>query len=236
MTEVAIIGSGPGTRMLQPAALSLGITLTVAEQLPDDAATVIYEQPWNPTVDGLVVIAARSPQGQAVVYPVTRASGQTFVAPADISHALAEKLQLQALEIIKERNLIGVVAVTFDDTAKVLDVFNGPHRAALWTIDGARTSQFDQHLRAVLNLPFGTPEMTAPLAMTHMVLGGDKPDLLRPFLHLFARDPGLRVHLYGVAVEPGIEIGHVTVLGNDVNELAERAEHAAGYLNGRIEE
>ena len=219
---------------MQPAALSLGIELV--NYTGGDAVTYC-ETPWSPLVDGLVVLVARSPQGQAVVYPVTEAIGERFVAPAPISDALAHELIVKALHLVKERNLFGVVAITFaHESLEVCEIFSGPHRAGLWTIDGARTNQFDQHLRALLDLPFGSPEMTAPRVLTQMVIGGDKPDLLRPFLHLYARDPGLKVHLYGIAVAPDVEIGHVTVLGSDLSELQERAEHAAGYLNGRIEE
>lgn len=237
MITVGVRGAGISTRLMQPAALSLGVTLTATESSLDQAVAHFDESAWGPLVDGLVVIAARSPQGQVVLYPVTRARGERFIAPADISDGIAHQVQIKALEIIKERALIGVVAITFSESElKVIDLFEGPHRAGLWTIDGARTDQFDQHLRALLNLPFGSPEMSAPLALSQMVIGGEKPDLFRPFLHLYARDPGLRVHLYGVAVSPGVEIGHVTVLGREINELIERADHAAGYLNGRIEE
>lgn len=214
--------------MLLSPALSLGITVT---QPPADL--VIPEAPWAKAVDGLVVVLARSAAGQVVIYPVTQAHGEVYLTPAPISDSLVHQLQLRALEEIRDQ--IGVFAVTFDvDTHEILEVHAGPHRAGLWTIDGARTSQFDQHLRALFNLPFGTPEMTAPQALTQMVMGGEKPDLFRPFLHLFARDPGLRVHLYGVEVAPGVEIGHVTVVGDDLEQLKARAEHAAGYLNGRI--
>lgn len=223
---------------MQPAALSLGVALSAAEQAPSDTSSVVMrEEPWAKSIDGLVVIAARSPEGQVVVYPITHATGDVFVTPADISADVAHQIHMATLQIIKERDLLGVIAVTFDPiTLEVLEIFMGPHRAGLWTIDGSSTSQFDQHLRALLNLPFGTPEMTAPLVVTQMVIGGEKPELLRPFLHLYARDPGLKVHLYGIPVESGVEIGHVTVVGSDLEDLKARAEHAAGYLNGRIEE
>lgn len=221
-------------RLMQPAAQSLAITL--GEQEETDTAAIWDELPWSDQRDGFAVIAARSPQGQVVVYPVTLAQGKTFIAPAPISDVVAQELQFQALEEIKAQEITGVVTTTFDRSDfSLIDLFAGPTRAGLWTLDGARTSQYDQHLRALLDLPFGDPSMSAPLAMTQMVLGGEKPDLFRPFLHLFARDPGLRVHLYGNEVSPGAEIGHVTVLGSDMSELSERAEHAAGYLNGSID-
>jgi 5-(carboxyamino)imidazole ribonucleotide synthase len=68
------------------------------------------------------------------------------------------------------------------------------------------------------------------------VLGGDHPDMYKAFLHCMARDPGLRIHMYGKDVRPGRKVGHVTVVGDDVDDLLERARHAAAYLNGEITE
>lgn len=221
-TTVNIRVGGPAARMTHAPALSLGIEIEAGELL------------WPESPQGFVVVLARSPQGQVAVYPVIKSEGDRFLAPAKVSKEFANRLQVAAAELSREQ--VGVVTVTFDQEANVLQIHTGPHRAGLWTIDGARTGQFEQHLRALLDLPLGDPTMSAPLAMSQMVIGGEKPDLFRPYLHLFARDPGLRVHLYGVDVVPGVEIGHVTVLGEIEEELRDRADHAAGYLNGRIEE
>ena len=75
------------------------------------------------------------------------------------------------------------------------------------------TSQFEQHLRAVLDLPLGDPPRAAPYAVMVNVLGGDYPDLYPAYLHCLARDPGLKVHMYGKEVRPGRKVGHVTVVG-----------------------
>jgi 5-(carboxyamino)imidazole ribonucleotide synthase len=68
------------------------------------------------------------------------------------------------------------------------------------------------------------------------VLGGDYPDMYSAFLHCMARDPGLRIHMYGKDVKPGRKVGHVTVCGDDLDEVRERALHAAAYLRGDITE
>ncbi len=88
-----------------------------------------------------------------------------------------------------------------------------PHNSGHWTIEGTLTSQFEQHLRAVLNLPLGTTTALAPAAVMVNVLGGDDPDLRSRLTHVMAADPGVKVHLYGKAVRPGRKVGHVTVLG-----------------------
>jgi 5-(carboxyamino)imidazole ribonucleotide synthase len=105
-----------------------------------------------------------------------------------------------------------------------------PHNSAHWTIEGARTSQFEQHLRAVLDLPLGATAPAAPRVVMANVLGGDDGDLYARLHHVLAADPGLRVHLYGKPSRPGRKIGHVTALGTDVAELRDRAMSAASYL------
>jgi 5-(carboxyamino)imidazole ribonucleotide synthase len=111
-----------------------------------------------------------------------------------------------------------------------------PHNSGHWSIDGAVTSQFENHLRAVLDLPLGDPSLTAPHAVMVNVLGGDKPDMYHPYLHTMARDPKIRVHMYGKEVRPGRKNGHVTAVGDDVDDLLTRAHHAADYFTGVIDE
>ena len=105
-----------------------------------------------------------------------------------------------------------------------------PHNSGHWTIEGARTSQFEQHLRAVLDLPLGASSAVAPQVVMANVLGGADPRVYPRYTHVMAADPGLKVHLYGKAVRPGRKIGHVTVLGDNVDELRVRAGRAARYL------
>lgn len=111
-----------------------------------------------------------------------------------------------------------------------------PHNSGHWTIDGAVTSQFEQHLRAVLDLPLGDPAPRARWTVMGNVLGGDDDELYSTYRHLFARDPGLKMHLYGKGVRPGRKIGHVTVCGDDLPDLRERASHAADFLRGTVRE
>ena len=106
-----------------------------------------------------------------------------------------------------------------------------PHNSGHWTIEGARTSQFEQHLRAVLDLPLGSPALAAPAAVMANVLGGDDADVYDRYIHVMAADPAVKVHMYGKPVRPGRKIGHVrTAIGEDPEELADRARRAASYL------
>jgi len=199
-----------------------------------------------PFVRELAAQVARSPHGQAVAYPVVetvQAEGicREVYAPApgvDEEHAL--EAQRIALTIAKELEVTGMLAVELFQTADgrlwINELAMRPHNSGHWTIDGAVTSQFENHLRAVLDLPLGSPAPHAPLAVMANVIGLDLPDLYPAYLHCLARDPGLKIHNYGKAVKPGRKIGHVTVLGRDFEDSAERARHAAAYLRGEIDE
>ncbi len=157
---------------------------------------------------------ARSPHGQAAVYPVVetvQVDGvcREVLVPAAISEDHALAAQAVALAIAAELGVTGMLAVElFDTPAGVLvnELAMRPHNCGHWSIDGAVTSQFEQHLRAVLDLPLGSPAMLAPHAVMANVLGGGYPDLfgegLRGYLHCLAHDPGLRIHNYGKKVVP----------------------------------
>ncbi len=91
-----------------------------------------------------------------------------------------------------------------------------PHNSGHWTIEGARTSQFEQHLRAVLDLPLGSCAPAAPsgqFTVMANLLGGTDPDVFDRYIHVMAADPAVKVHFYGKEVRPGRKIGHVTIVG-----------------------
>jgi 5-(carboxyamino)imidazole ribonucleotide synthase len=111
-----------------------------------------------------------------------------------------------------------------------------PHNSGHWSMDGAVTGQFEQHLRAVLDLPLGAPTPREPHTVMASVRGGGYPELYPAYRHVMARDPGIKVHLYGKGVRPGRKIGHVNVSGSDLADLRARAGHAADYLAGVITE
>ena len=193
----------------------------------------------------LSVLVARSPSGQAAVYPVVESVQLDGVcrevyAPAPgihESHALAA--QAAALRIAHDLEVVGLMAVELFDTADgvlVNELALRPHNTGHWTIDGAVTSQFEQHLRAVLDLPLGLPDRVAPYSVMVNVLGGDLAAIYPAYLHCMARDPALKIHMYGKPVRPGRKIGHVTVSGSDIVDLTDRARHAAAFLRGDINE
>ncbi len=196
-------------------------------------------------VQELSAQVARSPHGQAVAYPVVRtlqADGicSEVVAPAPgLAAARAVEAQEIALRIARDLNVTGMLAVElFDDGERlyVNELAMRPHNSGHWSIEGARTSQFENHLRAVLDLPLGDPTLVAPYAVMVNILGGDVGNLYSAYRHVLARDPGLKVHLYGKDVRPGRKVGHVTVVGDDYEQLLARGRHAADYFAGVIDE
>ena len=194
----------------------------------------------------LAACVVRSPHGQAVAYPVVESVQvdgvcDTVIAPApELDDTLAAETQRLALGIARDLDVMGHLAVelfeTRDGRVLVNELAMRPHNSGHWTQDGAVTSQFANHLRAVLDLPLGDPRPRARWTVMTNVLGGDYPDMYQGYLHCMARDPALKIHMYAKDVKPGRKVGHVTAYGDDLAEVRERARHAADYLRGLITE
>ena len=193
----------------------------------------------------LAVLVARSPKGQGAAYPVVQTVQRDGIcrevlAPAPgLDEQIATRAQRLALAIAAELGVTGLLAVELFEVGGELlvnELAMRPHNCGHWTMDAAVTSQFEQHLRAVLDLPLGSPAMMAPAAVMVNVLGGGDPDLYSRLVHVMAADPGVKVHLYGKQVRPGRKVGHVTVAGDDVARLRDRAWRAANYLRHGTEE
>jgi 5-(carboxyamino)imidazole ribonucleotide synthase len=224
-----------------------------AQPLLDQGLDLIVEEKV-PLRRELAVMVARSPFGQVAAYPVVETVQRDGIcvqvlAPAPgLDENVAVAAQEMAIRIAVELDVVGVLAVElFETSARELaerpsthvgtilvnELAMRPHNSGHWTIEGARTSQFEQHLRAVLDYPLGATTPTAPAVVMANVLGGrtDGMGIDERVHHLFAADPGARVHLYGKQVRPGRKIGHVTVLGEDFDDLRVRAAAAARWLS-----
>ncbi|MBQ1050216.1 5-(carboxyamino)imidazole ribonucleotide synthase [Micromonospora sp. C51] len=196
----------------------------------------------------LAVQVARSPFGQVAVYPVVETVQRDGIcvevlAPAPgLAEELAVAAQQLAIDVATALGVVGLLAVELFEVADsaapgggrlvVNELAMRPHNSGHWTIEGARTSQFEQHLRAVLDYPMGDTSLTAPAVVMANVLGGQPGGMSvdERLHHLFAAEPTARVHLYGKQVRPGRKIGHVTVLGDDLDEVRARAARAARWL------
>jgi 5-(carboxyamino)imidazole ribonucleotide synthase len=194
----------------------------------------------------LSVLVARRPGGQAVVYPVSETvqtdgicTATTTPAP-DLRPDQVRDLQAMGLRIAQELGVVGILAVELmqaaDGSVVVNELAMRPHNTGHWSIDGAVTSQFENHLRAVADLPLGSTALTAPVAVMVNVLGGTRADLVAGLDGVFAADRGIRVQLYGKDVVPGRKVGHVTAVGDDLEQTTERAWRAARQLMGDTDE
>jgi 5-(carboxyamino)imidazole ribonucleotide synthase len=193
----------------------------------------------------IAVMVARSPHGQATSWaPVETVQEDGIciltITPAQkISSEVAERAQQMALEIAQAVGVVGVMAVEMfvkGNDLYINELAMRPHNSGHWSIEGATTSQFEQHLRAILDLPLGSPVMCHDFAVMGNVLGGEKTDMYRPYLHLMARNPSLHFHQYKKDVRPGRKIGHVTACGDDLLHLIHEVEHAREYMSGVIDE
>lgn len=195
----------------------------------------------------LSALVARAPSGQVAAYPVVESVQRDGIcwevlAPAPgLDEALALEAQQVAMTVAAALDVTGVLAVelfeTRDGRVLVNELAMRPHNTGHWSMDGAVTGQFENHLRAVLDLPLGSPLARQPWTVMVNILGGDGAlagDLYAGFPHVMARDPRLKVHLYGKDVRPGRKVGHVTAYGEDLEDVRDRALHAAAWFSGEL--
>jgi 5-(carboxyamino)imidazole ribonucleotide synthase len=207
-------------------------------QLPGPS---VYVEQRVPLVHELAVQVARRPSGEMAAFPLVETVQHNgicveVVAPAPrISPALASEAAAIGMRLAEELDVTGMLAVElFEAPAGLVvnELAMRPHNSGHWTIDGARTSQFEQHLRAVLDWPLGDPSPVAPVSVMVNLLGGDATDLTATLPQALGEVPEASVHLYGKQSRPGRKLGHVTVCGDDLVELRARARHAVAVLRG----
>jgi len=222
----------------------------VARYLSDGVAVLLEERVTMRRE--LSALVARSQQGQGAAWPVVETVQRdgicvTVLAPAPgLSAAVAAEAEQLALWIAADLDVVGVLAVelfeTTDGALVVNELAMRPHNSGHWTMNGSVTSQFEQHLRAVLDYPLGDTRPLAPVTVMANVLGAPQTPAMsmdERMHHLFGRIPDAHVHLYGKTERPGRKIGHVNVLGDvvpgrsarDAEAVRERAERAAHWLS-----
>jgi 5-(carboxyamino)imidazole ribonucleotide synthase len=218
----------------------------IAGQYLDSGVPVLLEERVAMRRE-LSALVARSPFGQGAAWPVVETVQSDginvqVIAPApDLSGEAAAEAQRLALGLAAELGVVGVLAVelfeTVDGKLLVNELAMRPHNSGHWTMDGSRTSQFEQHLRAVLDYPLGDTDLVVPVTVMANVLGAAQtPEMTldERLHHLFARMPEARVHLYGKEERPGRKVGHINFLGSHAGDLAslrERGDLAAHWLS-----
>ncbi|MEU1985452.1 5-(carboxyamino)imidazole ribonucleotide synthase [Nocardia sp. NPDC019395] len=195
----------------------------------------------------LSAMVARSPYGQAATWPVVetvqrRGQCAVVIAPApDLSEDLAAEAEELALRLARDLGVVGAMAVELFETdggeLLINELAMRPHNSGHWGMDGARTGQFEQHLRAVLDYPLGDTGPLAPVTVMANILGAPEAPAMsmdERLHHLFARMPDAKVHLYGKGERKDRKIGHVNVLGDEVAAVRERAERAAHWMSHAV--
>ena len=185
---------------------------------------------------------ARRPSGELAAWALVESVQRDGVcaevfAPAPGAGVLLNQARELAEAVAERLDVTGVLAVelfeTDDGRLLVNELAMRPHNTGHWTIDGAVTSQFEQHLRAVLDLPLGSTEAIAPWSVMVNILGGPSgatmPDR---YPAAFADRPEIKVHSYGKASRPGRKVGHVTGIGDELDDVVARTRAAAGFFEG----
>ncbi len=182
---------------------------------------------------------ARAPSGQAVAYPVvetTQIDGmcREVVAPApsldDQQQAHGRSIALRIAQILDVTGMLAVEMFVTRSGFLVNELAMRPHNSGHWSIEGAVTSQFENHLRAVLDWPLGSTELVGPVAVMVNIVGSDFTDLSTAAIDVMAHDPHVKIHLYGKAAKPGRKLGHVTVVGTDPVAALAQARMAARHI------
>jgi 5-(carboxyamino)imidazole ribonucleotide synthase len=230
-----------------------GVWICMSEKQIEDIFTqinrpLLVEQAVNFDYEASVMVA-RSPHGQAATWAPTKTIQKdgictmTITPVPEMSAELSQRVQEAALHIAQEIKLVGVMAVELfvtGDEFLINELALRPHNSGHWSIEGSVTSQFEQHLRAVLDLPLGDTALRAPFTVMGNLLGGENSsvntDMYRPYLHLMAREPNLKFHQYGKEVRPGRKIGHLTLTGDNWGAMVSEMEHAIAYMQGEIDE
>lgn len=240
----AIRGGYDGRGVWMPADAEAGAKIA-ADQL--GAGVELLAEVRVPLKRELSAMVARSPYGQAATWPVVETvqrNGQcaVVIAPAPgLSEDLAGRAEELALRLAEDLGVVGAMAVelfeTHDGAILINELAMRPHNSGHWGMDGARTGQFEQHLRAVLDYPLGDTAPLAPVTVMANILGAPEAPAMsmdERLHHLFARMPDAKVHLYGKGERPDRKIGHVNVLGDDVAQVRERAERAAHWMSHAV--
>jgi len=189
----------------------------------------------------LAQLSARRPGGHALAWPLVQTVQRDGVcaevtAPApDMAVGLVDAAAALAELVAVGLDVTGVLAIelfeTRDGRLLVNELAMRPHNSGHWTIDGSITSQFEQHLRAVLDLPLGDPSSREPWSVMVNILGGPKEGVPSRYREALAAQPGVKFHSYGKEFRPGRKVGHVTATGADLTDVTVRARAAATALN-----
>ncbi len=204
----------------------------------------LYAEAAVPLRREVAAVVARNSAGEVRAWPTVETVQRNGIcmevlAPAPgLTAEQAAEAERIAVTVATELGVVGVLAVELfeqpDGQLVINELAMRPHNSGHWTIEGSRTSQFEQHLRAVAGWPLGETAPTAAVTVMANLLGSDDPAVEARVPQVYRQDAGVRVHLYGKPSRPGRKLGHVTALGDDVDEVRERALRAVAVLRGEL--
>jgi 5-(carboxyamino)imidazole ribonucleotide synthase len=184
------------------------------------------------------IMVARNSSGQITTFPVVENIHKDHIlnltiVPARVSERVANKARKMAektLAALKGAGIFGIeMFVTDDDEVMINEIAPRPHNSGHYTIEACSISQFEQHLRAILDLPLSEPRLLCPAAVMLNVLGPENyvgPYAISGLRKLFAI-PGLKLHIYGKKIsKPRRKLGHITLVGDSLEETLLRANMA----------
>jgi 5-(carboxyamino)imidazole ribonucleotide synthase len=212
--------------------LKAGDPLPDVDFIVEERVSIVHE---------LAIQVARTPSGKVRCWPVVETVQRDgicieVVAPAPrLSTGLAAEAERIAVRIANELGVVGVLAVELFEAPSGLlvnELAMRPHNSGHWSIEGATTDQFEQHLRAVLDWPLGDTRPRARVTVMVNVLGKESTDLAAALPRAMAASPRASIHLYGKSARPGRKLGHVTVMGDDLVEARDHARRAVAILQG----
>lgn len=208
------------------------------DEIPVDGQRFVVE-PCLALEREIAVQVARRPHGELVVYPVVETVQRDgmcreVIAPADIPTPLAEAARRLAADVAESVGLVGFLAIELfvvDGFLIINELAPRVHNSGHYSIEACATSQFENQLRAILDLPLGSPVLRVQHAVMVNVVGSAAGDPVERLAEALSID-GVHVHLYGKSWKPGRKLGHVTAVGNDVADLRRRAHAAVAALGG----
>ncbi len=200
----------------------------------------LLAEAWAPFEAELSVLVARWTDRRTVVYPVAYSEQRdhrchAVVVPSGFSGEVEQRARDLAVAAVEAVDAVGIVGVELfampDGSVSINELAPRPHNTGHYTIEACQTSQFEQHVRAVLDLPPGSPDLVRPAACMINLLGSREGEVQADGFADALAEPGTHVHLYGKrSVRPRRKMGHVTVLGDEPDAARKRAERAAGLI------
>lgn len=215
------------------------------QALSGDPTTVFVEE-FIDLARELSVIVARGQDGAALTYPISETVQEngmcveTITPCPNLGDEQAEEVREFALRLADELGVVGLLAIELMQRRDGQIVFNElamrPHNTGHWTIDGAITSQFENHLRAVAGLPLGETSARDSWVVMRNVIGTEQTDFESGLAKALSNDPATKIHWYGKGVRVGRKLGHVTTFGDELESTWQRANRAASNLMGAVDD